>query len=108
MSWAVGRITSRPEDRAYSLLGLFGISMPTLYGEGSRAFLRLQEEILRVSNDQSIFAWQGSSYSRTGLLAASPNEFETSSRVRPTDYKKFEAEFNISEEASTIKLSART
>ncbi|KAI1792779.1 hypothetical protein LXA43DRAFT_1005064, partial [Ganoderma leucocontextum] len=34
MSWAASRVTTRLEDRAYSLLGIFNINMPTLYGEG--------------------------------------------------------------------------
>jgi hypothetical protein len=42
MSWAARRKTTRVEDRAYSLMGIFNIHMPTLYGEGERAFLRLQ------------------------------------------------------------------
>ena len=45
------------EDRAYSLLGIFDINMPTLYGEGDRAFRRLQEEIMQRVPDQSLFAW---------------------------------------------------
>jgi hypothetical protein len=57
MSWAAFRQTTRVEDRAYSLLGLFNICFPPLYGEGWKAFGRLQEEILKVSTDQSIFAW---------------------------------------------------
>ena len=57
MSWAANRGTTRVEDEAYCLLGLFGISMPTLYGEGRKAFYRLQEEILRTSEDTSLFAW---------------------------------------------------
>ena len=57
MSWAAHRRTTRVEDRAYSLMGIFGINMPTIYGEGPRAFIRLQEEILRRIPDQSIFAW---------------------------------------------------
>ena len=57
MSWAAGRVTTRVEDEAYSLLGIFDINMPTLYGEGQRAFMRLQEEILKRIPDQSIFAW---------------------------------------------------
>ncbi|KAI0686758.1 hypothetical protein C8T65DRAFT_747259 [Cerioporus squamosus] len=57
MSWASERTTTRVEDEAYSLMGIFDISMPTLYGEGRRAFHRLQEEILRRIPDQSIFAW---------------------------------------------------
>jgi hypothetical protein len=42
MSWASDRETTRPEDLAYCLLGIFGVNMPLLYGEGERAFLRLQ------------------------------------------------------------------
>jgi len=47
MAWAAGRTTTRPEDVAYSLMGIFGVNMPLLYGEGPKAFIRLQEEILR-------------------------------------------------------------
>jgi hypothetical protein len=57
MSWASNRETTRPEDIAYCLLGLFDVNMPLLYGEGTKAFIRLQEEIIRRSNDQTIFAW---------------------------------------------------
>jgi hypothetical protein len=42
---------------AYSLLGIFGVNMPLLYGEGKKAFIRLQEEILKETNDQSLIAW---------------------------------------------------
>ncbi|KAH8902532.1 HET-domain-containing protein, partial [Coniochaeta sp. PMI_546] len=57
MSWAAGRKTTRREDRAYSLLGIFGVNMAMLYGEGDNAFVRLQEEILRLSDDHSLLAW---------------------------------------------------
>ncbi|KAK4580315.1 hypothetical protein LTR86_000518 [Recurvomyces mirabilis] len=57
-SWAARRKTTRDEDEAYCLLGLMGVNMPLLYGEGSKAFLRLQEEIMRSSTDQSIFCWR--------------------------------------------------
>ncbi|TBU51377.1 hypothetical protein BD310DRAFT_942287 [Dichomitus squalens] len=62
LSWAAERETTREEDRAYSLLGIFNINMPTLYGEGSRAFRRLQEEIVRRIPDLSLFAWSPSVY----------------------------------------------
>lgn len=46
------------EDIAYWLLGIFGINMPLLYGEGANnAFRRLQLEILNSSPDESILAW---------------------------------------------------
>jgi len=55
MSWAVHRTMTRVEDRAYSLMGLLDVNMPMVYGEGKKAFHRLQLEIIRASNDQSIF-----------------------------------------------------
>lgn len=57
-SWASQRETTRIEDQAYCLLGLVGVNMPLLYGEGERAFMRLQKEILVKSDDDSIFAWE--------------------------------------------------
>ncbi|EIW51971.1 HET-domain-containing protein, partial [Trametes versicolor FP-101664 SS1] len=57
MSWASLRETTRVEDRAYSLLGIFGVHLSPIYGEGDNAFRRLQEEIIKTIPDQSIFAW---------------------------------------------------
>ncbi|KAK0634095.1 heterokaryon incompatibility protein-domain-containing protein [Immersiella caudata] len=80
MSWAADRETTRVEDKAYCLLGLFGISMPLLYGERENAFLRLQQEIIRVSSDYSIFAWDLSNLNDVivghgNMLAAGPHCF---------------------------------
>jgi hypothetical protein len=96
MSWAANRRTTRPEDRTYSLLGLFGVSLPLIYdGDGSKAFKRLQEEIIKNSTDQSIFAWvqhgplpsirhEGSIFDRKcSLLAPSPDCFRFSSKIVP-------------------------
>ncbi|KAI1091723.1 HET-domain-containing protein [Rostrohypoxylon terebratum] len=47
MSWAANRQTTRSEDIAYCLLGIFDINMPLLYGEGLKAFTRLQREIIK-------------------------------------------------------------
>ena len=71
MSWASRRETTREEDIAYCLLGIFDINMPLLYGEGSKAFLRLQEEIMRGSPDQSLLAW-GVHASGTGRQVLNP------------------------------------
>jgi hypothetical protein len=57
MTWASKRETTRIEDTAYCLLGIFDINMPLLYGEGNKAFIRLQEEIIKNNNDLSIFGW---------------------------------------------------
>ncbi|KAK0724213.1 hypothetical protein B0H67DRAFT_640777 [Lasiosphaeris hirsuta] len=57
MYWASNRATTREENMAYCLLGLFDVNMPLVYGEGTvRAFQRLQEEIIKRSGDQSIYA----------------------------------------------------
>jgi len=50
MSWAEQRKTTRKEDQAYSLLGIFDISIPVIYGEGKeKAMKRLREEIDKAS-----------------------------------------------------------
>ena len=56
MSWAARRTTTRIEDQAYSLLGIFNANMPLIYGEGSYAFQRLQEEVMKATEDYSLFA----------------------------------------------------
>ncbi|KAK0739504.1 heterokaryon incompatibility protein-domain-containing protein [Apiosordaria backusii] len=83
MSWAAYRFTTRKEDEAYSLLGLFGVNMPMLYGEGRHAFQRLQQEILKTSSDQSILAFDRPFYSDSRhLLADSPKCFASSEIVQ--------------------------
>ncbi|KAK4443663.1 heterokaryon incompatibility protein-domain-containing protein [Podospora aff. communis PSN243] len=65
MSWAAWRQTTRVEDAAYCLLGIFEVNMPLLYGEGRRAFQRLQHEILKQEEDYTILAWL--SFLKAGL-----------------------------------------
>ena len=92
MSWAANRQTTRIEDMAYCLLGIFDINMPLLYGEGAKAFIRLQEEILKISNDQSLFAWKypiiefyrdeySEDFKLQGLLAPTPELFRHSDAI---------------------------
>ncbi|KAG5984603.1 hypothetical protein E4U55_004045 [Claviceps digitariae] len=77
ISWMAKRQTTRVEDRSYALLGILGIHMPMLYGEGDMAFQRLQEEIIRKYNDLSVFAWTGSPRETEYMpvLASSPSDF---------------------------------
>ncbi|KAI0686611.1 heterokaryon incompatibility protein-domain-containing protein [Earliella scabrosa] len=91
MSWAAHRAATLKEDEAYALIGLFGVNLPIMYGEGALAFFRLQEEILRIGGDQSIFVWTASTReavagtyddSRHTLLASSPAAFARSRGVR--------------------------
>ncbi|VUC30851.1 unnamed protein product [Clonostachys rosea] len=84
MSWAAGRVTTRGEDVAYCLLGIFNVNMPLLYGEGQdKAYRRFQEVIVRENDDESIFAWTAPPGETLdthfwGLLAPSPAYFEGS------------------------------
>ena len=86
MGWASRRTTSRVEDEAYCLLGIFDINMPLIYGEGQKAFMRLQEEIIRRSTDRSILAWNTSSDFPPArpVLATSPREFPAIPVLEPT------------------------
>ncbi|KAH8760498.1 hypothetical protein F5883DRAFT_140758 [Diaporthe sp. PMI_573] len=73
MSWASQMTAPRPEDFAYALFGLFDVSMPIIYGEGPKAFLKFQEEIMRDTNDFSLLAWDNlSTQEYIGLFAPSP------------------------------------
>lgn len=98
MSWASQRHTSRKEDEAYCLLGIFQVNMPLMYGEGDAAFFRLEQEIIRESADQSIFAWLSETrmtdpfvidrsrpfpYQPAPLFAVSPRHFANSGETVP-------------------------
>ncbi|KAI0897169.1 HET-domain-containing protein [Annulohypoxylon nitens] len=76
MNWASKRKTTRVEDIAYCLLGIFEVNMTLLYGEGLNAFRRLQEEILKRSDDQSILTWRDSGLLYTTILAKHPRQFQ--------------------------------
>jgi hypothetical protein len=91
-SWASERKTTRREDIAYCLLGILRVHMPLLYGEGSNAFRRLQEEIMKVSADQSILTWSFSNIlgdedpsfvTAVSPLALSPENFAKAGKIVP-------------------------
>jgi hypothetical protein len=87
MSWAADRQATRAEDIAYSLLGIFDVNMPLLYGEGkTKAFRRLQEEIMKISEDETIFAWEaadGMDELTADVLAIGPNDFRETRDLIP-------------------------
>ncbi|RSL51788.1 hypothetical protein CEP54_011247 [Fusarium duplospermum] len=104
MSWAADRRTTRREDLAYCLMGIFSINMPLLYGEGETAFIRLQEEIMRVSDDHSLFAWKYPN-SRGGLLAASPAAFKDSGNIIPWNpFKPYNSPFTLTNKGAHLDL----
>jgi hypothetical protein len=91
MSWAAKRVTKRKEDIAYCLLGIFGIVMPMIYGEGDQAFSRLQQEIMKDTRDDSILAWglnlaeslpsKSTDVVSGGVLATAPSDFENCGHI---------------------------
>lgn len=86
MSWLSRRTTAIIEDRAYCMLGLFGVFLDARYGRGGDEFLRLQREIF-VSTpagaifDESMFAWQTDLIETSGLLAPAPSCFRNSGHI---------------------------
>lgn len=100
MCWATWRETTREEDRAYCLMGLFDVNMPLLYGEGGqKAFARLQSQIMKQSSDDSIFAWSmppwsGDADDCHGYVAPSPSSFYAGSGIfnaaSSEDFEDFE------------------
>ena len=106
MSWASKRITSRPEDLAYCLLGIFSVSLDLRYGEGDRAFIRLQEEIMSRSDDESIFAWtdpKAPTNLEHGLLADTPSQFAESYDIIPAQRRGSEP-FSMTNKGLSIHL----
>jgi hypothetical protein len=81
MCWMANRKTTRIEDIAYCMLGLFDVCMPLLYGEGEKAFYRLQLELLRTLEDDSLLAWSFNDEdekTRSAALSSMMGPFATS------------------------------
>lgn len=89
-SWAAVRQTTRAEDMAYCLLGLLDINMPMLYGEGERAFYRLQSELIARYNDHTIFTWEAIEGSPDSMVVLAPS---------PAYFKQSAGNYNIEAEA---------
>lgn len=110
-SWLARRHTTRPEDMAYWMLGIFDINMPLLYGEGGqKAFIRLQEEIVKVSTDHTIFCWSWPQ-SLPNLLwvpcfARDPVAFKDAGKYVPTgpSRKRSRPEYSVTDAGLQIDL----
>jgi hypothetical protein len=111
MSWASKRVTTRVEDEAYCLMGIFEINMPLLYGEGHAAFIRLQEEVIKTSPDQSIFVWnvpasEGHSDDEAlhSLLAPDPSYFKACANVVQWPRQAVQESFSMTNVGLSIRL----
>ena len=106
MSWASERETTRAEDTAYCLMGIFDVNMPMLYGEKEKAFLRLQEEIIKRSDDHTIFAWPIQRHGQPGLLADSPEAFANCQNIRTMTSRRGRSPYSLTNRGLSIKLMA--
>ncbi|KAG2129011.1 hypothetical protein DEU56DRAFT_502924 [Suillus clintonianus] len=110
LSWVGGRTTKKIEDIAYCLmgkrhhsrwivlmplLGIFGIHMPVMYGEKLHAFVRLQKEIMALTDDLSLFDWLGESSTLHSYFAAHPRCFMTPSDDLRQDSISSKFEFRL-------------
>ncbi|KAI0478653.1 heterokaryon incompatibility protein-domain-containing protein [Xylariaceae sp. FL0804] len=111
MCWAASRETKRDEDMAYCLLGIFDVNMPLLYGEGGKkAFRRLQEEIVRNTNDLTILAWVDSlhwSPDGRGVLAPGPRSFFSSGRIMPMQNHSYSPSLEVTNKGLRITTHFR-
>jgi hypothetical protein len=103
MSWASRRNTTREEDIAYCLIGLFHVNIPMLYGEGNRAFERLQLEIIKTLYDQSIFAWKANRPC-SDLLARSPTDFADAGDIVTFNDPRFMSPYTMTHLGILIRL----
>ncbi|KAJ1323565.1 HET domain-containing protein [Microdochium nivale] len=107
MSWLSQRETTRVEDMAYCMLGLFDINMPLLYGEGSKAFIRLQEEIIKKTADVTIFCWtrdESTPQDWLGLLAPNPRAFAHSAGFYRYLSRRLTTPWSITNQGLSISL----
>lgn len=107
MFWLSRRKTTRVEDMAYCMLGMFDINMPLLYGEGTKAFIRLQEEIIKVSVDHTIFCWTWTdtvSPAWTNLIAPSPDTFQYSRDFMPASTLGQASPYSMTNAGLSIRL----
>jgi hypothetical protein len=75
MLWASRRRTTRIEDIAYCLIGIFDISIMIAYGEGKRAFFRLMEEIIKRYGKWDVFLWSGRCSRYNAALPDTPHSY---------------------------------
>ncbi|KXJ87968.1 heterokaryon incompatibility protein-domain-containing protein, partial [Microdochium bolleyi] len=107
MSWLSRRQTTRVEDMAYCMLGLFDINMPLLYGEGHKAFIRLQEEIIKKTADVTIFCWtrdERTPRDWLGLFAPNPSVFASSGGFYRYLSRRLTTPWSITNQGLSISL----
>lgn len=109
IAWSIGRLAEREEDTVYALVAITGATLPVRYGEGAeRAFLRLQEALLRDTCDGSLLAWRSAKEGEVrGLLARSPAEFAHFAQVSTEDLRPWVFDGTVRPNSKGIELESR-
>ncbi|KAM0808866.1 putative Heterokaryon incompatibility domain-containing protein [Seiridium cardinale] len=95
-SWTLQELIASRRIRFFCLLGLFDVNMPLLYGEGGKAFYRLQEHVLTATDDHTLLLFGLSPWApdrpaprlidTAGLIAQSPDDFCADPMVQRLSY----------------------
>ena len=107
---AARRKTTIVEDAAYSLLGMFSMSLPVVYGEGDHALGRLLSQLLMSSGDTSILAWTGKFGSFNSCLPAHItvfNELATSHLPPPIQEAEMDRMITASHSSFDLDVALR-
>ncbi|KAI6043476.1 hypothetical protein EDC04DRAFT_708802 [Pisolithus marmoratus] len=88
LQWASTRHTTRVEDVAYSLFGIFQVSLPIIYGETAQGALgRLLAEVISQSGDVSVLDWVGEASPFHSCFPTSLTPYQAAPRMQsaPSD-----------------------
>lgn len=104
LRWASRRVTTVPEDIAYSLFGIFGVQLPVLYGEMKQhAIGRLLQEIIARSGDITALEWAGKPSEFNSCLPAEITSYTTPPHKRPSLSAK-EMQTSVSKLQKTVAV----
>ncbi|KAJ8586318.1 hypothetical protein M405DRAFT_361538, partial [Rhizopogon salebrosus TDB-379] len=96
LRWVSGRVTTKQEDIAYSLFGIFGVNLPLMYGEKKQNALgRLLQEVVAQSGDITTLDWVGKPSKFNTCLPADITSYGVPSRMLPS-LSKDEMEASVS------------
>ncbi|KAG2344134.1 hypothetical protein BDR05DRAFT_962454, partial [Suillus weaverae] len=85
LQWASSRVTTLPEDIAYSLFGIFGVHLPVIYGEKEQNALgRLLQEVIARSGDITVLDWIGQPSEFNSCLPAHITSYTTPPHTLPS------------------------
>jgi hypothetical protein len=93
-----------PLKSGHTFLRIFGVNMPMLYGEGEGAFIRLQEEIMKLSDNHALFARKSTEKGCQGLLANSPAVFRDCCNIVITSSRLTLAPYSVTNRGLSILL----